>query len=212
MRVTPKIGEKVVLSDIGFVAEADDFAEADALPFGVVQHGCAQRPALADKGDVAMRRHLFGKGRIEAHGGIRVDDAQTVRPHKGDPVAVGDIRQLLFQRRTFRTRLFETRRDDDNTFDPLLPALLQHLRDKGCPHDDDGEVNRVGNVQHCRIRPHPAHGSCVRVDRVNDACEPTLQQVLQNGVTDAVFPARRTDDGDRLRFQDGAQIPNAADR
>ena len=76
-RVVAEVVDQVAPADVEHRADRDEGAEADVLAQAPVEHGRAERAALAEEGDVAGPRHGAGEGGVEA--GQRVHHAEAVR-------------------------------------------------------------------------------------------------------------------------------------
>ena len=81
----------------------------------------------------------------------------------------------------------------------LDPAGLDHLGDRRGRHGHDGEIDRIGNVGHGRVGPHPLDRPGVRVDREDRTAEVAAQQVHQHGMPELGGLVGRADHRDRPR-------------
>lgn len=82
---------------------------------------------------------------------MRVDDAETVRPHAAHAVAADAFEKLGLEPGAFSPRFLEACGDHAQALDALFVALVDRLKHEACVHDDDGKVHFAGNVEHRRI-------------------------------------------------------------
>jgi hypothetical protein len=73
-----EISQKVVFIEIGLVAHGHELGQADLFILDILQGGHTHRAALGDEGDVARLRHQPGKGGVQGHLGMGIDDAQAI--------------------------------------------------------------------------------------------------------------------------------------
>src|SRR5260370_7891121 len=79
IRIVPEIIDQVAPAHVQHRTHRDEGAEAYKLAKTPIENGRAQRPALADEGDVAGARH--GPGAIPFQTPQAAHDSSAVRPH-----------------------------------------------------------------------------------------------------------------------------------
>lgn len=136
---------------VGLVADRNELREAEVEVAENVEDAPTERTGLGDEADVAALGQRFGKAGVHAHGGMRVDDAETVRPHAAHAVAADAFEKLGLEPGAFSPRFLEACGDHAQALDALFVALVDRLKHEACVHDDDGKVHFAGNVEHRRI-------------------------------------------------------------
>ncbi len=152
-----------------------------------------------------MIGHLAGEGRVEADGGVGVDEAQAVGPDELDVVLAADVPQAPLAGEALGPGLAEAGGDDDDALDVLGGALLDGLVHDVGGKDDDGQVDRAGDVDHVAIGGDGADAALARCDGVQHAGETAGEDVAEDVVGDGAGRGRHAEDGDAAGAEKGFQ-------
>ncbi len=176
-------GEKIVLVDVGLVAEADD--RGDAHLGRATEADDRHADAARLRGERRLAFHVVGRAEILR----RVIEAVDVRPHQADAVFPRDADELLLA--VDVAGLGEARRNEDRARDPLLADLDQGLGDELRRDCKDGDIDRARHVLDALVglQPHDLLG--LRVDRVDLPLVAAVDEVLHHRVADLRPPTRR---------------------
>ena len=187
---------------VGLVADRNELREAEVEVAENVEDAPTERTGLGDEADVAALGQRFGKAGVHAHGGMRVDDAETVRPHAAHAVAADAFEKLGLEPGAFSPRFLEACGDHAQALDALFVALVDRLKHEACVHDDDGKVHFAGNVEHRRIGGQAFDDAALRVDRIDGAGVAVFTQALHDVRADGVLLGGGADDRDRAGLHD----------
>ena len=133
IRVIRECLDDVKFIDVGFVADADELAEADTVGVGHIEDSgqkCAGLGQIAGRADGWKRSAKAG---IELFGGN--DEPEAVRANDAYAGLLGNLDDLLFEFATFLADFFEAGGDYNDSFDAKSGALL-HYRCDGLSGDD----------------------------------------------------------------------------
>ena len=91
---------------------------------------------------------------------------------------------LQFQFSAGVTGLFETGSDHQDTLDPLLAALRHDIESKFLGHDDDRQIDLIGNIENSRIALDRMNDRLGRIDREDFPLEFVVDDVMQQFAAD----------------------------
>ena len=97
---------------------------------------------LAD-GHAAGPGDAAGESRV--HSLDRIHDAEAVRADDTHASVAGRSQHFRFQRGTVFTHFFESRRDDDGTFNTAGHTFAHNFRDRRSGGDQNGQIHRFGD-------------------------------------------------------------------
>ncbi len=106
----------------------------------------------------------------------------------------------------FAADLFEARADDDEPGHALLPAFVGDAQDVLLGHDDDGEIDGVGDGEHRGVALDAADVLVFGIDGKDHPVESVVDDVLEELPPDGSAARRGADDGDRLGLKDPFQL------
>ena len=176
--------DQVVPRDVGLVAHAHELRDAERESPRVVEDREAQGSALRRKRDPAGKRVHRRECRVQGDGGIRVEEAETVRAHEPHPVAAGRGQELSLPFGPLGADFLEARRDDDESSDALPAARLDGLEHVRRGDDDDREVDVAWNRLHVGVGGDRLDVARVGIDRVDRSLKARLEQVAENRATE----------------------------
>ena len=136
---------------------------------------------------------------------MRVDDAETVGPHRAHTVTADAFEQLLFQRGPFGARFLEARRDDAQAPDAFGVALVDGGENEIAVDDDDREVDFARNFADRTVHRAPFDDAALRIDRIDLSPEAVLGQTLHQVRSDGVCARGGADHGDGAGLHDVVQ-------
>ena len=126
-----------------------------------------------------------------------VNDAEAVRAEESDSSVTAEFEQPALELAPLGARFGEPRRDHDQRRDAPIRALGRDLYYGRRGHCDHCEVDLVGHFGNARIGAHRLNHLACRVDRIDGAIEPGLEQVVEDLAADCPAAARRPDHGHR---------------
>ncbi len=191
--------DQVQLIDIGFVADAGQLAEADAVGIGHVQNGRQQCPGLRQVSDGPDRGQVSAEARIDLV--RRGNDPQAVRPDDSDPRGPGDLEDLLFKLAALLADLLEPSRDDNHGLGPNLRALSYHVRHELGRDDYNHEVGLFADSLKALETRNTLDVLCIRVHRPQLALVAGLLHIGQYLVAHLARLARCANNGYGLRTE-----------
>jgi hypothetical protein len=185
----------------------DERGEPQVAAAGPLQQRDPERAGLGEETDPPRPGDHRCEAGVEPHGRVGVDHAQAVGADDPHPGRAGGGDEPALRRAPLRPRLAEAAGDDDEALDPLPAARLDDLGDLVGRHRLDGEVDVCRHRLDVRPGRHPAHVPGGRVDRVDRAGEPVVEQMPQHGVADLALVVAGAHHRDRRRREqpgDGA--------
>ena len=203
--VLVQVLEQLGLRHPRLVPKTDELGEADLFLAGVVEHGGAQGPGLAEEGDPAGVGHLSGEGRIEADLGVGIDGPQAIGADHRDAVFCADLLEPLFEFDALGADLAESGRDDDHRLDPLLAALLQRAVDHVGREDDHRQVDVVLDVDHVAVGADRADAPLPRGHRIDRPLVARRQDVVEDVVGDGARRGGHADHSHTLGVENAVQ-------
>ena len=193
--------QQVVAADVGLVADRDELRDADARARRPGHELDAEPARLRQERDVSGIGWRRRERRVHADSGRGVHDAEAVRSDDAHAVAARESHELALARRcpssptSANPAMMTTR--------PCTPFSAHSRDDVRRPrrgHDDDREVDRVGNVERRVGYARTPRDRCRRrVHRVDRTVEPVREQVAEQLVADRARSAARADHRDRTR-------------
>ena len=122
---------------------------------------------------------------------------------------MGAQEKFRLERRAVRTDLGETRGDDHEALDALATTCVDH-REALCSGDgEDGQLHLSIDRFDVRRAPEPKQRLDVRIDRVHQTFEATVDEIADDGVSDTGRVASRADDGDGRGLQESGDALHA---
>ena len=97
----------------------------------------------------------------------------------------------------------DSRRDDHEALDALFMTLVHDVEDDRVVDEDEGEVDRAGDLREGAVGLEPVDLTALRIDGVNGAGEAVFGDAFEDVRADGVFAGGRSDDGDRTGLEDG---------
>ena len=211
VRVVVPIAQQVVAGDVRLVPDGDERGQAQAELRRLTHDGDAERAALGKEPDAAHRGPGRGERSVELHLGVGVDDPHAVRTDQAHARGATHVDEFALQRGTVRARFREPGGDHHQPSHALLAAFACHRDHVRRGHGDERHVDVAGNVEHAGIRRDALHDRRLRVDGVHHAGERRIEEVVEESPADRLRVARRTDDRDGRRLEDGADRVRRSD-
>jgi hypothetical protein len=200
LRVVDQVLQRFPVVDVHRAAERDDRREADVVGQRPVEHDRAHRARLRDQGDLAGLDGDAGERGIDPAAGAC--DAQAAGPDQAQPGLARGLDDAALE-------CVPAGADDDRVAYAAAPALrgdaVQHARGGG----DDGEIDRSADVLDRAVAGMVLDAAVLRVDRVQGAAIAAFDQVAEDDAADGPGCVGRADDGDRGRFEGGAESVGA---
>ena len=131
--------DEIHFIEVGLVAEADDFVQAEFLVGRPVENGPAQRAGLGDDGNLSGRRR--GGPERGVHVMVRVEHAQTIRANHPHAALPADGDEFLFGLCALGADFAIAGGDDDDRFRAGFNRALEGVLHVFARHRDDAEVN-----------------------------------------------------------------------
>ena len=193
---------QIVAGHVGLVPDRDEAGDADVEALGVVEDCQPQRSALCRHGDATSGRRYRRKCRVQADGGIAIEQAHAVwsdQTAAGPPDAV-DERGLAGT--TVFATLAEAGADHADRAHVLADALVD-----GCQHlirrdDDHRQIDRSGDVPDSRVGGDPVDLLRTGMDRHHGSGEAIGDEIVQDFRSDFAALAIGADDRDSARFEE----------
>ena len=195
--------DEVAPTHVDHRPHGDEGAEAHHFLEAPIQHGGAQRAALADESDRSGPGNGGGEGGVQA--GKRAHYTQAVRADHTNAGLLRLVQQLALEFSALRSDFFETGRDHHGALDAILAALPNDSRNGRRRRDDDRQVNLLREIRYGLIRFHAQDAGAFRVHRVDSAAERTGDQVPQQCSSDCIGSFRRADDRHGFRRKEDVQ-------
>ena len=205
VRVGFPVLEQIVARDVGLVADADERRQSDRSLRGELEHRHAERAALRHQRDASGRRVDRRERGVQPDLGIGVQQAHAVGSDHPQPVAAHFVDQPLLQRAPLVAGFREARRDHDQRLDAGRRTVVDDSQDRGARHGDDRQIDAARRVGERSIAGQTFELGGVRVDRVDRAGEPGLDECVQDAAAEAARLARRADYRDALRREQRLQ-------
>ncbi len=202
VRIVLPVLQQIVAADVRLVADRDELGDADPELAGAAHQLDPQTTRLREERDRAAHGLDGRERRVHAHVRRGVHDAEAVRPDHAHAVAARGRDDGALGVLAAGTGLGEAGGDDHDAEHLLLRALFDHARNEVGRHDDQRDVDRVGNVEDARVRAHARDRHGGRVDRIHRSLEVVREQVAEQLVADRARVTARADDRDRTRRQD----------
>ena len=193
---------QIVAGHVGLVPDRDEAGDADVEALGVVEDCQPQRSALCRHGDATCGRRYRRKCRIQADGGIAIEQAHAVwsdQTAAGPPDAV-DERGLAGA--TLFATLAEAGADHADRAHVLADALVDGCQDLIRRDDDHRQVNRSGDVPDSRVGGDPVDLLRTGMDRHHGSGEAIGDEIVQDLRADFAALAIGADDRDCARFEE----------
>jgi hypothetical protein len=89
---------------------------------------------------------------------------------------------------------------------PLRPTLFDDFRHRLWSGDDHRQFNTGTDLFDRLVRRHPLDRVVGRVDRVQTSFVAGIENVLEEDITDRIFPVGSADDGDGLGLKQGGEV------
>ena len=201
--IVAELVDKIAPADIKHRAERHESAEADILAQAPIQHGGAERAALAEEGHPAGLGHAGRKRGVQLR--ARRHDTEAIRADDPDASLPGGREDLLLQRGAFRADFLEAGRDDHDAFDTGLGTFAHERRHRGRRRHDDHEVRHLRQRLDTWIGLEPEHGGALGVDRKDRAGETGGREILEDRAADAAGILGGADERDRARGKERLQ-------
>ena len=202
VRIVLPVLQQIVAADVRLVADRDELGDADPELAGAAHQLDPQTTRLREERD---RAATGSTGANVAF--MRTSGAVFTMPRQFGPITRMPLRRAVATMARsaslpLGTGLGEAGGDDHDAEHLLLRALFDHARNEVGRHDDQRDVDRVGNVEDARVRAHARDRHGGRVDRIHRALEVVREQVAEQLVADRARVTARADDRDRTRRQD----------
>ena len=177
-----QIVQQIDFIDVGLVAKADEFGEADALLAGIVEDRRAQGARLGHEGDLARLWRRTGETGIELHIESRVHHTEAIGAQDADVMLAGQTRQFLLSFDAIAADLFEAGHQHNRGATAGFGTGNDRVRDSRCGHGDHCQFDRLRGLRRVSDTGNTEHGLTVRIDRQQVALVATLQ-ILEDGAT-----------------------------
>ena len=194
--------DQIVARDVGLVPHRHEAGDPDVEPPGVVEDGQSERPALRRHGHVAGRRIDRREGRVQPDRGVGIQQPHAVGTDQPASRLAHAFEQQALTRLPVGVALAEAGADDADRANPLGEAVVYCRLDLGGRHDDDGEVDGVGNIGDARIGTEAFDLRGRRVHRRNRSAESGGHQVVENLGADLAPFAIGANHGDPAGFEE----------
>ena len=190
IRVVRECLDDVQLIDVGFVADADELAEADAVGVGHIENGGQKSAGLREIADRADGRKRSAKAGVELVGGN--DESEAVGTDYAYAGLLGNLDDLLFELATFLADLFEAGGDYNHRFDAKCGALLHYRCDELCGDDYYDKVWRLANGRQVGVTLEILDFVGLRIDWEDWAWKTGVEHRPENFVANLALLSRST--------------------
>lgn len=197
--------QQVVAGHVGFVADADEMRQTQLQLLSQRQDRDPQRAALRHHRDAARRRVPRGKGGVELHGWIGVDQPEAIRTDQAHAVASGLLHDAPLELPPVLAGFAKTRGNHHQRLDAPSGALIDHAEHRIPRHHEDRQIHRLGQLANAGVGLDRAHRRGVRVDGIHRPLEMAQEQRLKEAVADGRGLARGADDRHALRLKERPQ-------
>ena len=120
----------------------------------------------------------------------RVDDPLTVRPEYSDVMFFCYCNAFFFNGRSNRSDLRKSAAIENDKFNTLLTAFLDHRRHRGSGNGQMDDINIRGNIKNRFVCFYSADLIYLGIDRVDLSCEPEIDEVPDDPITNIEFLCR----------------------
>ena len=146
-RVFFPVLQQVVAGDVRAVARGHEGGQAQAPLGDPFQDGPAQGTGLGEEADPAPWGQVGGERSVEGDLRVGIGYPQAVGAHDTHTGGAGGPDQFVLPFLAFGPGLAEPGADHDKSVDAFAGALVDHVRDHVGADRDNGEVDRVGDVE-----------------------------------------------------------------
>ena len=188
--------KEIVQAHLRLVPQGAEFREADAQRFRMVQDGDPEGAALRGERDSAGQRRRRRERRVHADVRMGVDHAHAVRADHRHVVLRANREEPRLSVRSHVTDLSEARRDYDEAFHALLPAIFDGLEGDLGGYGDHRKVHRARDFEDVRVRPDPVDARRLRIHRIDGPLELVQNEIVKDFVSDFPAVTGRADDRD----------------
>ena len=137
---------------------------------------------------------------------VRHDEPHAVGPDQPHAAAPRDLHQRGLPGGALGPGLGEARGDDHAAADAGRRRLGHARHQRATGHRQDGDVRRGRRRRDRGIRAAPQHLGPTRVDRIDLAGEPVLDQEAHDAAAELVLAIGGAEDGDGARMQDPIEL------
>ena len=204
-RITFPVQQQVGTADVRLVADRNEGGDSNVVAQCVVQNGDSQSPGLAGHGHVATRREHGGKRAVHRNGNVRVENAHAVWSHHPHSGRSHNLEEVALHLLAFFTKFREPGGDHDDAPNALLRTLLDGLERKPGWDDDEGQINRVFDVQDRLVGANRIDDVRLGVDREDRSGEVAFDEVVKEAPADRGPVATGPDYSDRTGVKNGEQ-------